>query len=164
MTVKFINPKWIVFSLLPVCVSCKTFHTEITIPADPETVWSVLMDAPRYKEWNPLLVPIEGNLQEGQKIKYRMTQPGGKQSELTSRVKKIIEYKELNQGGGIPGILTFNHKYLLEPVDGGTRVTQHEVDRGVGLLFWDSSWVEPTYKKENEALKDRVAYLKKHDG
>ena len=161
---KIFNPKWIVLGLLSICVGCETFHTEIIIPADPETVWSVLMDTPGYKEWNPLLVPIEGNLQEGQKIKYQMTQPDGKQSELTSRVKKIVANKELNQGGGIPGILTFDHKYILEPVDGGTRVTQHEVDRGIGLLFWDSSWVEPTYQKVNEALKDRVAYLKKQGG
>ena len=162
MTVKFFNPKWIVFSLLPVCVSCKTFHTEITIPADPELVWSVLMNLPGYKAWNPLLVPIEGNLQEGEKLKYQMTQPDGKKSVITSKVKKMIEHKELNQHGGIPGILTFDHKYLLESVDGGTRVIQHEVDRGIGLLFWDASWVEPTYRKVNEALRDRVTQLMKN--
>ena len=164
-----LKSKWTLFFVLPVLVLLllyflgrKTFHTEITIPAAPETVWSVLTDAPGYQEWNPLLVPIEGNLQEGQKIKYQMTQPDGKQSVLTSKVKKIVANKELNQYGGIPGLLTFDHQYLLERVDGGTRVTQYEVDRGIGLLFWDASWVEPTYRKVNEALRDRVIHLKKN--
>jgi len=152
--------KWLLFSLIPICVSCTTFHTEIIIPAEPEAIWSVLIDAPGYKEWNPLLIPLTGSLQEGQKITYQMTQPDGKQSELTSKIKKMIAHKELNQRGGIPGILTFNHKYLLESVEGGTKVTQHEVDRGIGLLFWDYSWVQPTYEKVNEALRDRVLNLK----
>jgi hypothetical protein len=161
------NSKWTVAILALLCLLLvlyflgrKTFHTEITIPADPEIVWSVLMDATGYKDWNPLLVPIEGNLKEGEKLKYRMTQPNGKQSVLTSRVIKLIEHKELNQYGGIPGILTFDHKYLLEPVDEGTRVTQHEIDRGIGILFWNASWVQPTYRKVVEALRDRVMHLK----
>ena len=56
--------------------------------------------------------------------------------------------------------MTFDHTYLLEAVEGGTRVTQHEEYRGIGVLFWDASWVEPAYSKVNEALRDRVAQLK----
>ncbi len=153
---KLAKLRWIIYSILPVCIGCSSVHTEITIPAEPEIVWSVLTDADGYKEWNPVLVPIEGSLREGEKIKYQMTQPDGKQSEVVARVKKMVSLHELNQGGGIPGILTFNHKWLLEPVDGGTRVSQHEEYRGIGVWFWDESWVEPTYMKANEALKKRV--------
>jgi hypothetical protein len=110
-----------------------------------------------------VLVPIEGDLREGEKLKYQMTQPDGKQSDIMARVKKMVELKELNQGGGIPGILTFDHKWLLEPVNEGTRVTQHEEYRGIGVLFWDASWVEPAYRNVNEALKNRVAHLKKNE-
>ena len=45
-------------------------------------------------------------------------------------------------------------------LDGGTRVVQHEEYRGLGVWFWDASWVEPAYSKANEALRDRVAQLK----
>ena len=159
---KISNAKWLVFILPLVFGGCKAVHTEITIPADPEIIWSVLADASGYKAWNPVLVPIEGDLQEGEKLKYQMTQPDGKQSEIMAKVKKMVELKELNQGGGIPGILTFDHKWLLEPVKEGTRVTQHEEYRGVGVLFWDASWVEPAYRNVNEALRNRVAYLKKN--
>ena len=68
---------------------------------------------------------------------------------------------ELNQGGGIFGILTFDHRWLLEPVEEGTRVTQHEEYRGIWVWFWDAGWVEPSYRKANEALRDRIIYLQK---
>ena len=157
-----LKSKWVVFIVPLVFLGCKAVHTEITIPADPEIIWSVLTDAPAYHEWNPVLVPIEGDLQEGKKIKYQMTQPDGKQSEITAKVKKMVELKELNQGGGIPGILTFDHRYLLEPVDGGTLVIQHEEYRGIWVWFWDASWVEPAYRKVNDALRNRVAQLKEN--
>jgi hypothetical protein len=160
--VKNFKSKWIVFITPLVFWGCKAVHTEITIPAEPEIIWSVLTDASGYKVWNPVLVPIEGDLREGEKLKYQMTQPDGKQSEIMARVKKIVELQELNQSGGIPGILTFDHKWLLDPVDEGTRVTQHEEYRGIWVWFWDAGWVEPAYRKANEALRDRVAHLKKN--
>ena len=160
---KIFKTKWIVYLILLIFLGCKAVHTEITIPADPEMIWSVLTDSSGYKAWNPVLVPIEGDLREGAKIKYQMTEPDGKQSEITARVRKMVELTVLNQTGGIPGILTFDHQWLLEPVDQGTRVTQHEEYRGVWVWFWDASWVEPAYRKVNEALKNRVVHLKKSE-
>ena len=143
-------------------IGCATVNTGIIIPAAPAEVWSVLTDVPGYKEWNPVLVPLEGKLREGEKLKYRMTDGEGKQSEVESKVVEVIEEKRLNQRGGIPGILTFDHTWQLEPVEGGTRVTQHEEYRGIGVWFWDYGWVEPAYSRANEALKKRVAQVKEH--
>ena len=153
--------KWILLVIPLAFISCKAVHTEITIPAEPETIWAVLTDASGYKAWNPVLVPIEGDFREGTKIKYQMTQPDGKQSEVMARLKKMTKPSELNQAGGIFGILTFDHQWLLEPVDDGTRVIQHEEYRGIWVWFWDASWVEPSYRKTNEALRDRVIHLQK---
>ena len=143
--------------------SCTSVHTELFIPADPEEIWSVLIDAQGYKEWNPVLVPIKGEIREGEILMYRMTQPHGEQSELEAEVIKIDERKKLNQYGGVPGLLTFDHTYLLEPADSGTLLIQHEEYRGIGVWFWDNSWVEPAYAKVNEALRERVMELKKRD-
>ena len=41
------------------------------------------------------------------------------------------------------------------------RVIQHEVDNGLVMLFWDSSWVQPSYERVNEALRARVMELAK---
>lgn len=142
---------------------CTSVHTELFIPAEPEEVWAVLVDARGYEEWNPVLIPIEGELIEGKTVKYQMTEPNGKQSEIEAEVVKIIEEKELNQYGGMWGILTFDHKYVLEPVEGGTKVIQQEEYNGIGVWFWDNSWIEPAYNKVNKALSDRVAQLKKDE-
>ena len=131
-------------------------HTEIVIPASPAEVWAVLTDGPGYKDWNPVLVPVEGQLKQRQTLKYLMTDNTGKQSEVKSKVIEMIDEKKLNQFGGMRGILTFDHQWLLEPVEGGTKVIQHEEYRGIGVWFWDYSWVEPAYTKANEALKKRV--------
>ena len=137
----------------------KTFHAEIIIPASPEAVWSVLVSEQGYHHWNPLLVPKQGEITEGGKIVYQMTQPNGKQSDFTSTITQVVPGRLIKQRAGYPLILTADHEYRLEPVEGGTRVIQHEVDNGLAMLFWDSSWVEPTYEKVNEALKTRVLEL-----
>ena len=156
--------KWIVAAtVLPVLafvallvLGRETFHAEITIEATPEEVWSVLTDAPGYAAWNPLLVPVSGEFGEGAEVEYRMTQPNGKQSTMTARVTKVVALEELSQHAGIPGVLTADHTWRLEPTQGGTRVIQHEVDSGAAMLFWDSSWVQPAYERVNLALKRRV--------
>ena len=135
---------------------CGTVHTEIVIPASPADVWSVLADAKGYEEWNPVLVPIEGELKQGETVKYRMTDAEGKSSEVASKVVEMVDQKRLNQFGGMRGILTFDHTWSLEPVDDGTKVTQHEEYRGIGVWFWNYDWVEPAYSRANEALKKRV--------
>ena len=160
--------KWIVGTVVSLALAVvilfllgrETFHAEITIDATPEEVWSVLTDASNYAAWNPLLVPISGEIREGGEVEYRMTQPDGTQSIMKSTVEKVVALKELHQRAGIPGILTAHHSYRLEPTQGGTRLIQHEVDNGVAMLFWDSSWVQPTYEAVNQALKLRVEGLR----
>ncbi|MEM9104310.1 MAG: hypothetical protein AAGC96_01540, partial [Pseudomonadota bacterium] len=82
--------------------------------------------------------------------------PNDQVLEIEASVETVNETIELRQSGGLPGLLTFNHQWLLEPVEGGTKVTQHEVDRGLFMWFWDSSWIEPSYTAVNEALRQRV--------
>lgn len=160
--------KWAVIILTPPLMlallalfGCKTVHTEITIPANPQTVWSVLSDGPGYKQWNPVLVPIKGEFRQGETLTYLMIQPDGKKSQVQAKVIEIVKARKLNQFGGIRGILTFDHTWLLEPVPEGTKVIQHEEYRGIWVWFWDASWVEPAYQKANEALRDRVLRLQK---
>ena len=52
--------------------------------------------------------------------------------------------------------MTFDHRWLLEHADGGTKVIQHEVDRGIGLWFWNEDLIEPAYAATNAALAEKV--------
>ncbi len=134
----------------------KTFLVEIWIPAPPEAVWEVLIDTRAYPQWNPVFVGVNGAYAEGETVLNRVREPSGAILEMTATVETLLPSAELRQSGGIPGILTFDHRWLLEPVEGGTRVIQHEVDRGIGLWFWSSDWIEPAYAAANAALAERV--------
>jgi len=134
----------------------KSVHHEIMINASPEKVWSVLTDTDQYDTWNPVMKLLEGEVKEGSKVKYQFTQDAENISEIPSNVKKVIPNKLLNQGGGLPFVLTFNHKYILEPLDNGTKLTIHEDYGGIGVNFWNPTPVQSAYKRLNEAIKKRA--------
>ena len=140
-------------------LTSKTFEAKITIAAPPEKVWAVLMDTKSYPEWNPTFVAVSPPYALGAKISSRVKKPDGAFIDMRPTVKTLRANRELGQAGGVPGILTYRHKWLLEPVAGGTYVRQIDVDRGAFLWFWDSSWVEPAYRRANEALAARVSAL-----
>ncbi len=143
--------------VLLACAGCKSVDAQLTIPASPEKIWSVLMDGESYGEWNPVLVEVvEGEFRQGERIKYQMMTESGEAAEVEARVVKLEPDRELNQTGGYWGILTFDHHWILEPVEGGTRVTQHEDYEGIGVLFFDPSWFESAYDRGNHALRERV--------
>ena len=158
--VKFGLPVVLVLAVASL-LTTKTFHVEIMIPAPPEDVWTVLMDTESYPDWNPTVVQVDGHYEVGAKMPTKIKDPTGKTLEMKNTVRTLTPNRELRQTGGTLGIITFDHRWLLEPVDRGTKVTQHEVDRGALLWFWNSDWIEPAYSKANEALAQRVANLSK---
>lgn len=46
----------------------KTFQVTRTIGASPDAIWAILVDAPRYLEWDPGMDRIEGRIAPGEKI------------------------------------------------------------------------------------------------
>lgn len=142
----------------------KSVHTELLIEAPPGAVWSVLTDAAGYEDWNPVIVSVEGQYRDGARLTNHVRDASGKVTMMSSTVTKMADARELRQFGGVRGLLTFEHQWILHPVDGGTRVVQHEEYRGIGVWFWDASWVEPAYARANEALRQRVLQLAEQNG
>ena len=134
----------------------KTFQVELVIPAPSEAVWAVLMDTESYHDWNPVFVAVDGQYREGATVTNSVRFPDGSIVGMKAEIRTLTESRELRQSGGMSGIMTFDHQWLLEPVEGGTRVIQHEVDRGLWLWFWNSDWIEPAYQKVLEALRERL--------
>lgn len=137
----------------------KVVHTEIVIPAPPAKVWSVLTDRASYSEWHPVIAHVEGRLEPGQRIVSAWTDAEGEQHRVESDVVRYKEERLLNLYGGPPLILTFDHRFELEPVSEGTRVTQHEEYRGIGVLFWETTRTAAAYAAANEALREYVMGL-----
>ena len=140
-------------------LGCASRQTEITIPASPDKIWNVLTNTDGYKEWNPVFVPLKGKLEQvedGEILTWSYTQPGQDPVDTKMIVVKFVENEKFIQKGGIWGILDVKHNWLLESAPDGTRVTNLEEWSGIGVLFWDYSWVEPTYKEMNENLKKQV--------
>ncbi len=134
----------------------KSVHHEIIINASPEKVWEVLTDTEGYANWNPVMKLLEGEVKEGNKVKYQFIQDSDNISEIGATVVQIRPNEVLNQKGGIPLVLTYNHKYLLESAGNSTTVTIHEDYRGIFVNFWNPKPVEEAYKRLNIALKEQV--------
>lgn len=134
----------------------KSVHHEIIIDEKPEKVWELIADTDKYDEWNPVMKLLEGKLVKGNQVKYQFTQTKDNVYDISSTVKRVIPHKLLNQAGGMPFVLTFDHKYIIEPSDNGTKLSIQEDYKGIGVNFWNPKPVEMAYKKLNEAIKMRA--------
>ena len=138
----------------------KSVHAELAIDVPPEEVWAAITDAESYASWNPILIEANGDYIEGGAITYQMKIGDSAPSEVTPVIKHITTNEHLHQGGGMKGILTYDHEWILRPVDSGTLAIQHEEYTGIGVWFWDPSEVEKLYQSGLESLK---AKLEGHD-
>ena len=162
-----LTSKWTIAALIVIVVLAllaitgrKSVHAERIIPDVADAIWLVLTDALAYSEWNPIFIEAKGEFQEGGIISYQMKSVDGGQSQVEATVRKLVPAREINQVGGIPGIISFNHTWLLEPVEGGTRVTQREEYRGIYVWFWDPGWVERAYQEGLQALEEKLVAAK----
>ena len=135
----------------------KSVESEIQISSTKENVWKVLTDISMIKEWNKVLVPVEGDFAKGAKIKYQFYQDeNGEAAFIMATVAEFKEAELINQRGGIPGILTFNHQYILEEKGELTQVRIREEYRGIMVNFWNPEPVEKAYGRLLISLKERI--------
>jgi hypothetical protein len=82
----------------------KKLHNEIEIDATPEEVWSVLVDLRRYAEWNPFITQARGVIEEGAKLRVRMSPLGGRAVTLHPTVTEVRPGRSLEWWGGHVGV------------------------------------------------------------
>ncbi|USG62458.1 SRPBCC domain-containing protein [Sneathiella marina] len=156
----------LIMALMSGCSFKKTADAELFIPASPQAVWSVLMDAESYGDWNPFFTHVDGNFQAGDKLNIQMQSPNSDPMTISLTVKELVKNSEINLYGGIPWIMTFDLTHTFKPENGGTRISTHEEFHGLFIPFWDASWVSDAYDRMHKALKKRVAdikAMKEHD-
>ena len=157
----------ILLSLIFVCLAAlalaltgeKQVRATVEIEAPAPLIWSVLTDGARYSEWNPIFVDVAGDYGEGQTIRCRRKDADGERADVQFTIRDMRESEFLRQEGGAPLVFTYDHRWSLEPYDGGTRVTQHEVFRGLGVWFWNPTYLKTAYVEANTALNAQVMSL-----
>ncbi len=158
-----ITSKWVIvlisliaILLLIYLLGRKSVHAELIIEASPEQIWEVLMNEEGYKEWNNVLFPVSGEIKEGNKLSYKLVRPDNNPLEIGFKVVELKPNQILNQYGGIPGVFTYDHRYVLEELEGNTKVVIHEDFRGVIVAFWNPTWVQNAYADLLQSLRDHV--------
>lgn len=135
-------------------------RTATTIGAPPEAVWAALADTASYGGWNPFIPQLEGRLAVGERLRVRIAPPGGRAMTFRPRVTAAEPGRRLAWLGrlGLPGLFDGEHAFDLEPVAGGTRLTQSERFTGalVPLLRGSLGATEEGFRQMNEALRERV--------
>jgi hypothetical protein len=136
--------------------------TRVDVDAPPEQVWAVLTDFDRYHEWNPF-VRIVGRPTRNARLHVELTPPGGRTVRLRPTVTRAEQGRELRWLGHLwrPGVFDGEHRFVLEPLDGGSRtaVTHAEVFTGTLVpLLWRvvGAGTERGFEAMNAALKRRV--------
>ncbi|MCB9892890.1 MAG: SRPBCC domain-containing protein [Planctomycetes bacterium] len=132
--------------------------TEISIKTEPDIVWAHLVAFDSYPEWNPFITCAAGDVREGARLTITIQQPGGKPMGFTPRVLVAAPGRELRWLGRLmlPGIFDGEHRFVLEPSEGGTKLTHAEKFRGLLVpLIWKSMQAKTRrgFEMMNEALK-----------
>ena len=104
----------------------KEFKARITISASSETIWAILTDAPRYPDWDPGMIRLEGTIAQGEKITaYTKISPDRAfpvTVDIVEKGKKMT-WSSAMPLGAFRGVRTFT---LVEQGDGTVHFTAQE--------------------------------------
>lgn len=133
--------------------------TQIDIDAPPERVWAVLTDFERHPTWNPFIREIRGEVREGARLHVRLGPPDGKPMTFKPVVTSAERASSFAWLGSLlaPWVFSGEHRFRLEPLDGGrTRFHHGEAFGGVLVPLLRKSLDTDTrrgFELMNEALK-----------
>jgi len=140
----------------------------LEIEAPPEVVWSVLMDGPRYKEWNSQLAWLGGPATLGETLHLKLSVEGVTPYEFKPAVTALEPNRRFTwlAQTGLPRIFDGEHSFTLEPSpSGGTRLKNREEYRGILSPFLENLAMMKAapqgFRKMNEDLRQRALSLKK---
>jgi len=139
----------------------KILVTEVEIAADPTSVWSVLTDLEGFDDWNPFITKGSGQIAVGEALRLLMEPPGGRAMTFTPTVTEVTARGSLEWLGHLlrPGVFDGRHRFELEPIASGTRLTQSETFTGFlvpALARSLDSRTRAGFEAMNLAIKVRV--------
>jgi hypothetical protein len=136
-------------------------RASIDIDAPAGAVWAALVDLGAYPDWNPFIVHADGTVAVGGRLSLLMQPVGGRRTTVRPTVLEVETDRRLRWRGtlGVAAVFDADHSITLEEREGGVRLTQAEVFRGVLVPFLARSLrthTLPAFDAMNAALKERV--------
>ena len=142
--------------------------TSVTVEIDaPATfVWDVLVDYPRYPEWNPYTIAVETTLEIGDRIDLTLPNPDGSDGTMLNReFIRIVDppnHLRYDTGEEYPGLLGMRDQYVAEL--GPDRCSYHTTDTLSGdladlVMETNGAWIKAGFDAVARALKARAEQL-----
>jgi hypothetical protein len=134
------------------------FQASTVIDEKPEAIWAVLVDGPRWTDWDSAVVRVDGTIALGQKVTvYPEVNP---KRGFPVKVVEFAPGERMVWRGGMPlGLFTGTRTYTLTPEpDGKVRFDMREEYTGplAGLITRSIPDLAPSFVRFAEGLKQRV--------
>jgi len=142
--------------------------TSVTVEIDaPATfVWDVLVDYPRYPEWNPYTIAVSTTFRIGEPIDLTLPAVDGSGSTFVNREHiRVIDrphHLRYDTGEEMPGIFAIRDQWLTEL--GPDRCAYHTTDTISGkyadvVMEKTGAWIKAGFDSVAHALKSRAESL-----
>ena len=138
----------------------------VEIEAPASFVWDVLVDYPRYPEWNPYTVAVETTLEIGDRIDLTLPNADGSEGTMLNReFIRIVDpphHLRYDTGEEYPGLLGMRDQYVTEL--GAVRCSYHTTDTLSGeladlVMETNGAWIRAGFDAVARALKVRAEQL-----
>ncbi|HFK5572808.1 SRPBCC domain-containing protein [Elizabethkingia anophelis] len=143
--------------LMSYTVMAKEIKTEIVIHATPEKIWKILTDFGNYPQWNPFIVSVTGDVENGNKIVVSIKPPDRKGMIFKPIILTKINNKELSWQGRLlfKGLFDGKHKFeLIDNGDGTTTFIQSEKFSGIFVWLFNTQNTKKGFNEMNQKLKE----------
>ena len=137
----------------------KEYVTRAHIRATSEAVWAILTDGPRYREWNPEIIGIDGRIALGERIRAHVRLGDGAVRAVGLRVSALDAPTRMEWVGGLPlGLFVGRRTFTLTPRPDGTELRLHLAMSGPlsPLILKSVGDRQPEIDRFTEALKTRA--------
>jgi hypothetical protein len=136
-------------------------ETSIKINSKADKIWQELTNFDEYKNWNPFIIDIIGELGENKILKIIVKMNDLKTMSFKPKILKCNKKQELRWLGKLlfSGIFDGEHYFLIkENIDGTCTFIQGEKFSGVLIPFSKNTILntKKSFETMNEKLKKRV--------
>ncbi|WP_332664136.1 SRPBCC domain-containing protein [Aeromicrobium sp.] len=138
----------------------------VEIEAPAAFVWDVLVDYPRYPEWNPYTVAAETSLGIGERIDLTLPNPDGSDGTFVNReFIRVVDpphHLRYDTGEEMEGIFAIRDQYIAEL--GPDRCAYYTTDTLSGehsglVMELNGDWIKAGFDSVAHALKARAEAL-----